>query len=123
MGTFVHLVRKELRDVRWLVRGGALGFAAVAFAAAWVVRRHWSGPVTDVKFAAEVVRGAGLLAASLCGSAVAAELFAGEAVSRRIDAAALLPVSLDRVFRAKLAALLVACLTLAAWGIAAASAA
>ncbi len=106
MSLTLHLVRKELRDVGWLLGGGLAALAAVAFGIAWfaadVGTERWAA--FAAAFVATVVPAGALLA----GVGVAAEAFAGDCASRRIDGAALLPVPLGRVFAAKLAATLFA---------------
>lgn len=112
MGITMHLVRRELRDARAILVGIASATAALAFVATWLVGRFlgkgWTPEVTTW-FVPLVTA----LGAALAGAAVAAESFAGDTTSRRIDGAALLPVALGRVFAAKAAA------TALAWALAA----
>lgn len=106
MSHFIHLIRRELRDVRWLLGGGLAALAAAAFGIAWLAAdvgaERWAA------FAAVFVATMVPAGALLAGVGVAAESFAGDCASRRIDGAALLPVPLGRVFGAKLAATIVA---------------
>src|SRR5881628_1184223 len=99
MRTFLPLLRRETRDARWhLVAAAVLG-AAVP----WAVR-HWLLAGGD----AELVATAGARAVvpllfAFFVAATASELVARDVATRRIDALALLPVPIGRVWAAKAA--------------------
>lgn len=101
MKRLLHLLRHEARGAAWHLRGTVAASALVASGAtAWIATTqrggaHDSGGV--------VLAWAVALGAALSGAAVAGEVFASDAASRRIDGAALLPAGLGRVFGAKLA--------------------
>ena len=113
MSIFLHLVRRELRDARWFVRGGLAAVAVLIVAGYWYVNRIREGMAFDVD--GDLVRLWIAAAAVLGGGAVAAEAFAGDATSRRVEGAALLPTGLGTVFAAKSAATLLATLLFGGW--------
>lgn len=106
MSTFLHLLRKEACDVRWHVRGGLAALTALTFLFAWFASD--SEPDAYLTVVAMAVFWSVPSGALLAGAAVAAELFAGECATRRVDATALLPVPLSQVFRAKCAMVAIA---------------
>lgn len=109
----LHLARGEARNARALLLGAAVAATALAFGAAWIVARFDGDSGGELGGAFVLLATA--LATVLGGGAVAAETFAGDASSRRIDGAALLPSGLGRVFAAKALVVLAVSAAMAAW--------
>ncbi|MCG3134522.1 MAG: hypothetical protein HMLKMBBP_01836 [Planctomycetes bacterium] len=111
MSALRHLVRHELRCMRVPV---AVTGASVAAAAAGVVLWDRSGrPGSMASDSSMLVTGAAFFGAWLTGAAAAADAFAQDVATRRIDRHALLPLPLRTVHTAKCAAVGVA--ALAGW--------
>ncbi|MCE9638517.1 MAG: hypothetical protein K8T90_22680 [Planctomycetes bacterium] len=113
MSSFRALLRKESHDVRWIVWGCGLALGAIAFLVAYIVRAR--GIAISADAAVSMGRWAATLGGVLGGGAVAAELFAGDAVSGRVQTTALLPCGLGRTFAAKCLVTVAATLILGAW--------
>lgn len=119
MRGFVALFSRESRDARWHLVGAFALAAAAAFAAClWPIEWRSNADVAVV-----LGRVMPPLFFALFAASTASELVARDVATRRIEALAVLPTSMGRVWTAKFAFLVVASLAFLAWTIGACTAA
>jgi hypothetical protein len=109
-----HLIRRESRDARWHVAAAALA-VTVLVPATYAVQAWRRGDLGFDDRDGAILRVWVVLATALGGGSIAADAFAGDATSRRIDASALLPTGLGRVFAAKAIVVVASAVLLGAW--------